>query len=158
MSGFLLTGIIVAALVSIASMGLAVSLLFSKNKELLKQVKEEVFSEDKTSINNAIAMVESEISVSNKNNISETSKDISPNDFLELISPFELKTKTGFVSTRFFGSILATTLDVKIQKTKPYSAQVLRNINQKALDTSPLHEVSRPSTFSDTETFVRRYS
>ena len=158
MSVFLLTGIIVAVLVSIASMGLAVSLLFSKNKELLKKVKEVVFSEDETSINNVIANIESKINVQSENNISENSKDILSNDFLEIFSPFELRTKTGFVSTRIFGSILATTLDVKNQKPKQYNAQVLRNINQKALDPLLSHEVSRPSTFSDTETFVRRYS
>jgi len=158
MSVFLLTGIIVAVLVSIASMGLAISLLFSKNKELLKKVKEVVFSEDETSINNVIANIESKINVQSENNISENSKDILSNDFLEIFSPFELRTKTGFVSTRIFGSILATTLDVKNQKPKQYNAQVLRNINQKALDPLLSHEVSRPSTFSDTEAFVRRYS
>ena len=39
----LLIAIIVAVLVSVASMGLAILLLLDMNKELLKSIKEEVF-------------------------------------------------------------------------------------------------------------------
>ena len=39
----LLIAIIIAVLVSVASMGLAILLLLDMNKELLKSIKEEVF-------------------------------------------------------------------------------------------------------------------
>ena len=39
----LLIAIVVAVLVSVASMGLAILLLLDMNKELLKSIKEEVF-------------------------------------------------------------------------------------------------------------------
>ena len=41
----LLIAIIVAVLVSVASMGLAILLLLDMNKELLKSIKEEVFKQ-----------------------------------------------------------------------------------------------------------------
>lgn len=44
MSGFLLIAVIVAVLASIASIGIAILLLLDVNKELFKNIKEEVFS------------------------------------------------------------------------------------------------------------------
>ena len=43
MSGFLLIAVIVAVLASIASIGIAILLLLDVNKELFKNIKEEVF-------------------------------------------------------------------------------------------------------------------
>ena len=57
MSGFLLIAIIVAVLVSVASIGLAILLLLDVNKELLKSIKEEVFSKNIVPVNNVIEKV-----------------------------------------------------------------------------------------------------
>ena len=50
MSGLLLIVIIVAVLVSIASIGLAILLLLDVNKELFKNIKEEVFQKKRNNI------------------------------------------------------------------------------------------------------------
>ena len=57
MSGFLLIAVIVAVLASIASIGLAILLLLDVNKELLKSIKEEVFSKNIVPVNNVIEKV-----------------------------------------------------------------------------------------------------
>lgn len=157
MSGFLLTGIIVAVFAAITSIGLAVSLLFSKNKELFNRVRDEVFSDDKALINTVVTIKESEIPIPNWIENSERSIDgILPNNrFLEIGYVGNFSLHKNFVSKNIFGSILAATLDVTGRKNSPYTAEVFRNINQKALDSSRAKEVSSPFTLSDTDTFVR---
>jgi hypothetical protein len=157
MSGFLLTGIIVAVFAAITSIGLAVSLLFSKNKELFNRVRDEVFSDDKALIDTAVTIKESETPIPNWVENSETSiAEILPNNrFLEIGYIGNLSLNKNFVSKNIFGSILAASLDVTGRTNPPYSAEVFRNINQKALDSSKAKEVTSPFILSDTDTFAR---
>ena len=57
MSGFLLIAVIVAVLASIASIGIAILLLLDVNKELFKNIKEEVFSKNIVPVNNVMEKV-----------------------------------------------------------------------------------------------------
>ena len=57
MSGFLLIAVIVDVLASIASIGIAILLLLDVNKELFKNIKEEVFSKNIVPVNNVMEKV-----------------------------------------------------------------------------------------------------
>ena len=76
MSGFLLIAVIVAVLASIASIGIAILLLLDVNKELFKNIKEEVFSKNIVPVNNVMEKVTLEGNDGKENCLKEIDKKI----------------------------------------------------------------------------------
>ena len=153
MSGFLLIAVIVAVLASIASIGIAILLLLDVNKELFKNIKEEVFSKNIVPVNNVMEKVTLEGNDGKENSISELHHNVIDGIFLGTINSFVLITKTGITTSKASRQIISTTLDVEKRKKKPFEANVLRNINPKALS-SVQHDFHSSPNFTDTEAFV----
>ena len=88
-----------------------------------------------------------------ENSISELHHNVIDGIFLGTINSFELITKTGITTSKASRQIISTTLDVEKRKKKPFEANVLRNINPKALS-SVQHDFHSSPNFTDTEAFV----
>lgn len=154
MSGFLLIAVIFAVLASIASIGIAVLLLLDVNKELFTNIKEEVFSKDIVPVNNVMETVTLERNDEKDKYISDINHMLISGVFLGTINSFELITKTGITTSKASRQIISTTLDIEKRKKKPFEANVLRNINSRALSAVQLSDLQSSPNFTDTEAFV----
>ncbi len=150
MSGFLLVVLIIAVLASIAIIGMAIPLLLNANKELLNDIKAEIFSSNTVPVNNVIETVFLNEKHELETNVSNFALS---GEFLGTIGAFDLITKTGIVTSKVSRSIIATTLDVERKHKKSFEISVLRNVNQTALDPFQRYGAKQASQFNDTEVF-----
>lgn len=155
MSGILYLGLGFAVLTSLSIIIFTIFLFFLRNKEILKEIKSELFSDQ-----------QQQLDLKLKDPISNDQGKDSDVPALEVDEPFsigafDLRTRTGlFTNSGSMASVIMSGSEIISKHAKStHSVNVLRNINQDALNRNlDVVGVAPYFLFTDTEAFTRPHS
>lgn len=152
MSGLLYLGLVLTVLTSLFIVIFSIYLFLLRNKEIFKEIKSELFVDKQQEYR----LKEVVSSNSDKNCQIPTLNVDEPLS----IGAFELRTRTGlFTHSQSMVGVIMSGSEIFSKRSKSHHANVLRNINQNALDRGLDTVVTTPHfLFTDTEAFTRPHA